>query len=56
MVSYCTLGLIPWKSLLKICCLKCLIRYDTIQWWAELSDSCRIRPYLNTDQVVNLLT
>jgi len=31
-------------------------RYDLIRWWAELSDFCRIRPYLNTDPVVELLT
>ena len=29
---------------------------DTIQRWAELSDSLWIRPYLNTDPVVKLLT
>jgi len=52
MVSQFTLDLISWKILLKTCCLKCLI----IQWWAELSDSCRIHPYLNTDPVVKQLT
>jgi len=51
MVSHCTLDPISWKILLKTCSLICLIRYDTIQWWAELSDSC-----LNTDSVVKLLT
>jgi len=34
--------------------LKCLIRNDTIRWWAELSNSRRIRPYLNMDPVVKL--
>jgi len=52
MVSHYTLDLISWKILPK----PCLIRYDTIEWWAELSNSCRIRPYLNTDPVVKLLT
>jgi len=56
MISHCTLDLISWKILLKTCCLKCLLRYDTIQWWTELRDSHRIRPYLNTDPVVKLLT
>jgi len=56
MVTHCTLDFISWKILLKTCCLKYLIRYDTVRWWAELSDSCRIRPYLNTDPVVKLLT
>jgi len=56
MISHCTLDLISWKILLKTRCLDCLIRYDTTQWWAELSDSRRIRPYLNMDPVVKLLT
>jgi len=56
MVSQSTLDLIPWKILLKTCCLKCLIRHDTTQWWAEPSDSRWIRPYLNMDPVVKLLT
>jgi len=56
MVLCCTLDLISEKILLKTCCLKCLIRYDTIRWWAELSDSPRIHPFLSTDPVVNLLT
>jgi len=51
MVSQCTLELI----LLKTCYLKCLIRHDTIWWWAELSDSHRFRPYVNTDPIVKLL-
>jgi len=34
--------------LLKTCGLECLIRYDTIQWWTELSYSRRFCPYLNT--------
>ena len=55
-VSHCTLDLISWNILLKTCRFKCLIRYDTIRWWAELSDSRRIRPYLNKDPVVKLLT
>ena len=56
MVSHCTLDLISWKILLKTCCLKCLTGYDSIRWWAKLSDSCWIHPYLNTDPVVNQLT
>ena len=56
MVSHCIYDLISWKISLKTCCLKCLIRYDTIQWWAELSDSRRICPNLNTDLVVKLVT
>ena len=56
MVSHCTLDLISWKILLQTCCLKCLIRHDTIQWWGELSDSRWIHPYLNTDPVVKQLT
>jgi len=56
MVSQSTLDLISWKILLQTCCLKCLIRHHTIQWWAELGDSHRIRPYLNTDPVVKQLT
>jgi len=56
MVSQSTLDLISWKILLKTCCLKCLIRCDTIQWWVEVSNHCRFRPYLNTDPVVKLLT
>jgi len=36
MISQCTLDLISWKILLKTCCFKCLIRYNTTQWWAEL--------------------
>jgi len=55
-VSHCTLDLISWKILLKTCCLKCLIRYDTIRWRAEFSDFRRIRPYLDMDPVVKLLT
>jgi len=55
-ISHCTLDLISWKILLKTCCLKCLLRYDTICWWAELSDSDRIRSHLNTGLVVKLLT
>jgi len=55
-VSHCTLDLISWKLLLTTCCLKGLIRYDTIQWWAGLSDFCRIRPYLSMDLVVKQLT
>jgi len=55
MVAHCTLELISWKILLKTCCPKCLIWYDTIQWWAELSNSHQFRPYLNTDPVVKLL-
>ena len=56
MVSHCSLDRISWKILLKTCYLKCLIVYDTIRWWPERSDSQRIRPYLNTDPVVKLLT
>jgi len=56
MVLQCTLDLISWKILLQTCCLICLIRYDTIRWRAELSDSRRFRPYLNTEPVVKLLT
>ena len=56
MVSHCTLDLNSWKILPETCCLKSLIRYDTIRWWAELSDSRRIGPYLNTDPVIKLLT
>jgi len=37
MVTHCTPDLISWKILLKTCCLECLIRYDTMRWWAELS-------------------
>ena len=55
-VSQCTLDLISWKILLKICCLKCLIRYDTGRWWAELNDARWFHPYLNTVPVVKLLT
>ena len=54
MVSQSTLDLISWKILLKNCCLKCLIRH--VRWWAALSDSRRIRSYLNTDPVVKQLT
>ena len=32
------------------------MRHDTIRWWAELSDSRRIRPYLDTDLEVKQLT
>ena len=56
MVSRCTFDLISWKILLKTCCLKCLIGHDTIRWRAELSDTRRIRPYLNTAPVARLLT
>jgi len=42
--------------LLKTCCLKCLILYDTIRWLAELSNAWRFCPVLNTDLVVKLLT
>ena len=56
MVSHRTLDLILWKILLKTCCLKCLIRYDLIRWWAEPSDSRWFRPYLYTDPVVKQLT
>jgi len=56
MFSHCTLDLISWKILLQTCCLKCLIRCDTMQWWAELSGSHEIYPYLNSNQVVKLLT
>ena len=56
MVSQSTLDLISCKILLKTCCLKCLTRHDTIRWWAELSDSRRIRPYLNMGPVVKQLT
>jgi len=56
MVSHCTLDLIFWNILLKTCCLKCLLSYDTIQWWAELRNSHWILPYLNMDPVVKLLT
>jgi len=51
MVSQPTYDLISRKILLKTCCHKCLI-----MWWVELSDSCWIRPYLNTDPVVKQLT
>jgi len=56
MVTHFTLDLISWKILLKTCCLKCLLRDDTIRWGAELSDSRQIRPYLNMYPVVKLLT
>jgi len=56
MVSQCTLGLISWKVLLKTSCPNCLIRYDTIRWWADLNDSCGFRPYLNTNLVAKLVT
>jgi len=56
MVSNWTLDLISSKLLLKTCCLKCLIRYDTKRWWAKLSNSRRFLPYLNTDPVVRQLT
>ena len=56
MTSHCTLDLISWKILLKTQCLKCLIKYDIIRWWADLSDSRRIHSYLSTDLVVKLLT
>jgi len=56
MVTHCTLDLVSWKILLKTYCLKYLMMYDTIRWWAALSDSHRIRPYLNMDPVVTLLT
>jgi len=56
MVSQSTIDLISWKILLKIACFKCLLRHDTIRWWAELSDSRRLCPYLNTDPVVKQLT
>jgi len=56
MVSQYTPDLGSWKILLKTCCLQCLIRCDTIQWWVELSDSCQCCPYLNTDPAVKLLT
>jgi len=56
MVSHCTLDLISCKMLFKTCCLKCLVRYDTIQWWAGFSDFRRICPYLNANPVVKLLT
>ena len=32
MVSQCALDLLPWKILIKTCCLNCLIRYNTIRW------------------------
>ena len=54
--SQCTHDLISWKILLKPCYLKWLMRYGTIRWWAELTDSRRFRPYLNPDLVVQLLT
>jgi len=53
MVSHGTLDPISRKILLKTCCLKCLVRYDTLRWWA---DSRRILPYQNTDPVVKQLT
>jgi len=56
MVSHGTLDLISRKILLKIRYLKCLIRYDTIGWWAEFSDFNRFCPYVNTDPVVKPLT
>ena len=56
MVSHCTLDLVSWKFLPKTSCPKCLIRYDTIRWWTEFSDSRQICPYLNTDPVVKQLT
>jgi len=56
MVSHCTLDLISWKILLKTCRLKCLIRYDTIRWWMEHSNSSRFPPYLSTNPAVKLLT
>jgi len=58
MILHGNLDLISWKILLKTCCLKSLIRYDTMQCWAELSESRRILPYLNTEPepVVELLT
>jgi len=55
MVSHCTIDSISWKILLKTCCLKCLIKYDIIQWWAELSDSQQFHHYLNTVPIVKLL-
>jgi len=54
MVSQSTLDLISWKILVGTCCLECLIMYDTIGWWVELKNSCRIHPYLDTDPVVKL--
>jgi len=54
-VPQSTLVFISWKILLKTCCLKFLIRQDTIRWWAELSDPRQFRSYLNTDPVVKLL-
>jgi len=56
MASQSTLDLISWMILLKTYCLKYLIRHGTIRWWAELSYSRRIRPYLNTDPVVKQVT
>ena len=53
MFSHCTLDLISWQILLKTCCLKRLMWDDTIRWL--LSGYRRIRPYLNTDPVVELL-
>jgi len=47
---------ISWKILLKTCRLKCLIRHDTIWWWAELSDSHQFPHNLNTDPLVKQLT
>jgi len=45
------LTLYPWSH-----CLKCLIRYDIIRWWADLSDSRWICLCLNTGMGVELLT
>jgi len=50
------ISFIYWKILLKTRCLKCLVRYDTIRWWAEFRDSHRFSLYLNADPVVKLLT